>query len=52
MNVIKWKLTNPEGRDEGSGDEDEEEEKRSVKSGRGLSEKKGLFLEFLHMNEF
>jgi hypothetical protein len=48
MSVIKRKLTNPEGRDESSGDEDEEKEKRSVKSGRSLSEKKVLFLEFLH----
>jgi len=48
MSLIKRKLTNPNGRDESSGDEDDEEEKRSVKSGSGLYEKKGLFLEFLH----
>jgi len=49
MSVINWKLTNPKGRDESSGEENEEEEKRSVKIGRGLSKKNGLFFEFLHV---
>lgn len=42
-------MTNPEGRDENCGEEDEEEEKTSVKSNRNMSENKRMFLlEFLH----